>query len=281
MAQSPKILIITPSFNQGRFLEDTILSVLNQNYSNLEYIIIDGGSTDYSVEIIRKHQKHLAYWVSEKDKGQSHAINKGLAKGKGEIIGWLNSDDTYLPGTLETVAKAFERFPEYDVVYGDQVLTDEDGVFLRTKHELPYSYHRLIYHMYQSQPATFFKRSVYEKLGGINEDLHYCMDHEFFLRIGKDCKVLHLPIALATYRLHAAAKSAAHGESRHRNEQHALTKKYLPKYTGSPTLNKVLQIFWRVFYLLVVRFTLVLRDNPFSYLRYRTFKIKAGMHTRV
>src|SRR5258708_1689338 len=112
MSRLPKISIITPSFNQGPYLERTMLSVIKQEYPNLEYIVIDGGSTDQSKAIIRKHQKHLTYWVSEKDRGQADALNKGFRKSHGSIMGWLNSDDVLLPGTLQFVAELFQRFPE-------------------------------------------------------------------------------------------------------------------------------------------------------------------------
>ena len=119
MKNFPKISIVTPSYNQAEFLERTILSVLNQDYPNLEYIIIDGGSTDGSVEIIKKYEKYLAYWVSEKDKGQSDAINKGFQKSTGDILAWLNSDDTYLSGTLFKVVKAFQENPNADLIFGN------------------------------------------------------------------------------------------------------------------------------------------------------------------
>src|SRR6266576_1298377 len=118
----PKISIVTPSFNQGRFLEETILSVLNQNYPNLEYIIIDGGSTDETVDVIRRYEDRLAYWVSEKDRGQVHAINKGIEKTTGDLFGFINSDDLYLPGTFSAVAEYFESHPQAEWVCGDTIM---------------------------------------------------------------------------------------------------------------------------------------------------------------
>ncbi|GAG29700.1 unnamed protein product, partial [marine sediment metagenome] len=115
----PLVLIVTPSYNQAQFLESTILSVLNQNYPNLEYIIIDGGSTDGSIEIIKRYQKYLAYWISEKDEGQADAINKGFEKSTGQILAWINSDDTYLPETLFRVAKHFQQHQKADLVFGN------------------------------------------------------------------------------------------------------------------------------------------------------------------
>jgi len=127
----PKISVVTPSYNQAEFLERTILSVLNQNYPNLEYIIIDGGSTDGSVEIIKKYEKYLAYWVSEKDRGQAHALNKGFEKSTGDLIGWQNSDDIYLPGAFFKVAEAYKKKPNYDVYFGSVYFVDRDDKIIR------------------------------------------------------------------------------------------------------------------------------------------------------
>jgi len=127
----PKISIVTPSYNQAEFLERTILSVLNQNYPNLEYIIIDGGSTDGSVEIIKKYEKYLSYWVSEKDRGQAHALNKGFEKATGDLVGWQNSDDIYLPGAFRKVAEVYRNNPNYDVYFGNIYFIDEEDNIIR------------------------------------------------------------------------------------------------------------------------------------------------------
>src|ERR1035437_7173425 len=244
----PKISIVTPSFNQGKYLEKTILSVIGQNYPNLEYIIIDGGSTDNSVEIIKKYEKHLAYWVSEKDNGQADAANKGLKISTGEIIGWLNSDDTYLPNALLKVAEYFQIYPEYDVIFGNQVLTDSCGKYLRIKHELPYNYHRLIYHMYQSQPATFFKRNIIQKIGYLDAALYYTLDYEFFLRMGKICRVKHIATLFATYRLHSNSKSSTYLNEKSTNENKEVFNKYVPKYSSINVINNVLTKSFKLFY---------------------------------
>ncbi|NVO00781.1 MAG: glycosyltransferase, partial [Geobacteraceae bacterium] len=147
MTAPPKITIVTPSYNQGRFLEKTILSVLDQGYPNLEYIVIDGGSTDESVEIIKKYADRLTYWVSEPDRGQSHAINKGFERATGEIFGWLNSDDWYHPGALQAVAEAFAANPDVGAVVGAGEMVDEEGKQLiyksTTKVDLDFLYHWL------------------------------------------------------------------------------------------------------------------------------------------
>jgi glycosyltransferase involved in cell wall biosynthesis len=141
----PKISIVTPSYNQAQFLERTILSVLNQNYPNLEYIIVDGGSTDGSVEIIKKYEKYLAYWISKKDNGQADAINKGFQKSSGEILAWLNADDLYLPGTLLKVKKIFQKYRENNFIYGHSLLIDKEDNIMRVCYTVPQTYHSYIY----------------------------------------------------------------------------------------------------------------------------------------
>ena len=204
---NPHISVIICCYNQGKFLEETVKSVLNQHYQNIEYIIIDGGSKDNSVEIIMKYEKYIAYWVSEKDNGQTHAVNKGFKKATGEILGWLNSDDTYLPGTLNRVALFMQKNLDIDAIYGNHVLTNINNQGLLIKKELTYSYHRLLFHNFQSQPATFFRRRVLDKIGFLNSEYFYSMDHEFFIRMGRYCKVCHVPYIFATYRIHPETKT--------------------------------------------------------------------------
>lgn len=210
----PKISIITPSFNQGQYLEQTIASVLNQQYPNLEYIIIDGGSTDQSVEIIKKYEKHLAYWVSEKDQGQSHAINKGLGRATGEIINWLNSDDYYEPQTLKTIAQAFED-ATVDVVSGRARLFQENNQTVGyTKGVDLYvgNLAKTIGWARIDQPETFFRARVIHKIGLLNENLHYIMDRDWWIRFlcnfGME-GVKQLPETLVNFRLHNTSKTVA------------------------------------------------------------------------
>jgi len=181
----PKISIITPSYNQGQYLEDTILSVLNQNYSNLEYIIIDGGSTDNSVEIIKKYEKHLTYWVSEKDNGMYQAIQKGFGKSTGDIMAWLNSDDMYHPKSLFTVAEIFNQFNNVNWLHGCKSWFDEQGKAVETslsKKWSKYDYYLGDYKWIQ-QESVFWRRSLWEKAGGcMNIDLKYSGDLELWLR---------------------------------------------------------------------------------------------------
>lgn len=207
----PKISIVTPSFNQGRFLEETILSVLNQKYPDLEYIVIDGGSTDESVDIIRRYEDRLAYWVSEKDNGQVHAINKGLEQTSGDIFAFINSDDVYLPGAFAAVAEYFEHYPECEWVCGDTIMFGE-GYPTELMHTVvPKSAaHCLSWAYNAAQPGHFWKRDLVE--GGFDESWRFDFDHDLYVRLllaGHRCE--HIPLPFAGYRLHAVSKTVAEG----------------------------------------------------------------------
>ena len=206
----PKLSIITPSYNQGEFLEATIKSVIDQGYPNLEYIIIDGGSTDNSVEIIKKYEKHLAYWVSEKDKGQTDAINKGLWKSTGEILGWINSDDIYVDGTFNKVIKAFQAHPKHIVVHGDRLLIDRPGnvvgwtflpQFDPSKHGFSVC-----------SETAFWRRDAMDSVGLLKTDLRFAMDLEFFCRLYLSGKFLKIDQYLGCFRCYADNKSSTLGD---------------------------------------------------------------------
>lgn len=208
----PKLSIVTPSFNQGRFLEETILSVLNQNYPNLEYLVIDGGSTDETVEVIRRYEDRIDFWVSEKDRGQVHAINKGLEKTTGDIFGFINSDDIYLPGTFATVRDYFENHPGSEWVCGDTFMFSEgqENELIRTV--VPKSAaHCLSWAYTAPQPGHFWKRELVQ--GGFDEAWPYDFDHDMYVRLllaGHRCE--HIPQTFAGYRLHAASKTVAENQ---------------------------------------------------------------------
>ena len=180
----PRITIVTPSFNQAAFIERTICSVLDQSYPNLEYIIIDGGSTDGSVEVIRRYEKHLAFWVSEQDRGQSHAINKGLKLATGDWVAWQNSDDIFYPGAFESLANAARKNVHSNLIIGNMNLIDEqDDVINDLKYVTP-TYHSLLAEgMVLANQAAFWRRSIHEKIGYLKEDLHYGLDFEWVLRV--------------------------------------------------------------------------------------------------
>jgi len=209
--------LITPSYNQGKFLEETILSVLNQTYLNIEYLIIDGGSTDESVDIIRRYAPKLRYWVSEPDRGQAHAINKGLKLARGEFVGWLNADDTLYPDAVERVAAIFRR-NSVDVVYGTATRIDPDGKIIRTPpRKLPYpvfSLEDMIGECLVSQPGAFWRASWIEQVGFLDEELHFVMDYEYWMRLAlAGAQFYRLEgRPLANFRLFAGSKTVSASE---------------------------------------------------------------------
>jgi glycosyltransferase involved in cell wall biosynthesis len=211
----PKISVVTPSYNQAAFIEETINSVLNQGYANLEYIIIDGGSTDGSVEIIKKYQRNLAYWVSEPDRGQSHAINKGLERATGDILAYLNSDDLYVPGALHTVADAYKKHPRAGLYYGHCRIIDKDGVVTGRKTGAISSYAEILdlWDVWWGgrnfvQPEVFWTRAVLDRIGLFRENLYYVMDYEYWTRIFRAGYTgAFIDAELACFRLHEAQKS--------------------------------------------------------------------------
>jgi glycosyltransferase involved in cell wall biosynthesis len=193
----PSVSIITPSYRQAQYIEATIQSVLAQNYPRLEYLVIDGGSADGTLDILPRYHKFLRWW-SEPDSGQAQAINKGFHRATGEIIAWLNSDDIYLPGTLHRVARFFQQHPAIDVVYGDYYLIDPAGRVVLRKKEIPFDYHILLYGLdYLSQPTVFFRRSLLTQFGFLDESLHYGLDWEYWLRLARGgARFAHLPCYL-------------------------------------------------------------------------------------
>ena len=205
----PRISIVTPSFNQAAFLERTILSVLEQGYSNLEYIIIDGGSTDGSADIIKKYQERLAYWVSEPDRGQAHAINKGLRMATGEWVAWQNSDDIFYPGVFESLARETVKAPRADLIIGNMNLIDkEDRVLRDIKYVRPTYRSLLAEGMVLTNQAAFWRRQVHDEIGYLDEALDCGFDYEWFLRLlaGKDAA--HVNATWGGLRLHEDTKTS-------------------------------------------------------------------------
>jgi glycosyltransferase involved in cell wall biosynthesis len=207
----PKISIVTPSFNQGKYIEETIRSVLMQNYPNLEYIIIDGGSTDETIEIIKKYEPWITYWVSEEDRGQSEAINKGIEKCTGEIFNWLNSDDWYEPDALFIVAKAFMENKGIQFVSGYENHIVENGTTnIHNGTYIKGSLEETIACCEVTQPSTFFKLDSIKRVGGVSNDLHYIMDGEMWVKLllfyGQD-GFKKLNKTLVNFRLHENSKT--------------------------------------------------------------------------
>jgi len=202
----PRLSIVTPSYNQGKFLEATIRSVLLQGYPNLEYLIIDGGSTDDSIEIINKYEKYLVYWHSKKDNGQADAINQGLEKSSGEILGWINSDDVYVRGAFPKIAKAFHFHPDYIVVHGDRILINENGSVTGWYSLPPFDPKTLIYNV--CSETAFWRRSAMQHVGLLNTNLQFAMDLEFFCRLYKHGKFLKLNEYLGYFRCYPENKSS-------------------------------------------------------------------------
>lgn len=203
------VSIITPSYNQAAYLEQTITSVLGQDHADMEYIVIDGGSTDGSVEVIRKYSDRLAYWVSEKDSGQAEAINKGFAKATGEIIAWLNSDDYYLDGAVGAAVKVFEQNPDVVLVYGNMLSVDEHGKPFNSLNYKQLTLEDLLCFQIIGQPAVFMRRAALQQAGGLDLAFHFMLDHHLWIRIAQLGRILHVPQTWSAARYHAEAKNFA------------------------------------------------------------------------
>jgi len=190
----PLVSIITPSFNKGPYIEETIQSIRNQGYTNTEHIIIDGGSTDETLAILKKYNGQVS-WISEPDRGQSDAINKGWKIARGEIIAYLNADDTYTPDAVGIAVTYLNEHPDIGVVYGDGILTDETGKVLCPYHAGEFSMRELIYCRDNIlQPAVFLRKAVYDRIGGIDEDLHLAMDLDYWIRAGLQFRIAYIPV---------------------------------------------------------------------------------------
>jgi glycosyltransferase involved in cell wall biosynthesis len=203
---TPTISIITPSFNQGKFISATIESVLGQSVPELEYLVVDGGSQDETLAVLRDYESRLQ-WISEPDQGQTDALNKGLAATSGEIIGWLNSDDLYLPGALAKVLEIFRCRPEIEVLYGEADHIDSEGRIIDPYPTEPWNYQRLREVCFICQPALFFRRRILARAGLPDVRLQYCMDYEFWLRLGRLTPFLYVREKLAASRLYPENKT--------------------------------------------------------------------------
>jgi glycosyltransferase involved in cell wall biosynthesis len=200
--------VVTPSFNQGRFLRQTLESVHQQGYPNLEHIVIDGGSTDESVGILEEFSSHLAYWVSEPDRGQTDAIAKGFARATGDILCWLNSDDLFVPETLAGVGDHFATHPEVDFLYGNAIWIDEAGGFIKEKREQAFSRFVICWdHNFIPQPSTFWRAHLYQAVGGVDPSFNLAMDADLWLRMAEISEPVHLARVLSRMRFYGEQKN--------------------------------------------------------------------------
>ncbi|MGE0102275.1 MAG: glycosyltransferase family 2 protein [Blastocatellales bacterium] len=264
----PKISIITPSYNQGQYLEDTIISIIDQNYPQLEYIIIDGGSTDDSVSIIKKYEEHITYWVSEPDEGQSYALNKGFSLSSGEIIGWLNSDDLYCKNVLLHIGELFRDNPDWQVINGGLLVIDSMGRIIDAgwplRNDPRYTY---LIGLDIHQQALFWRKSVFEDVGYLNQKYDFSMDYDFILRMISLYRTHRTQKFIGMYRVHESAKSALILDrclAENSLIRSLLHEKYKDRFPfHSISLSKL--------YLRIIRIIKVAFDAPVMYLLFKLF----------
>jgi GT2 family glycosyltransferase len=212
MSGPPLVSIVTPSFNQGQFLRRTIESVLNQTYPHIEYLVVDGGSTDESVRILESYGRRF-WWVSEPDAGQADALNKGFARCRGSLRAYLNSDDVLLPAAVERVVAYLQSYPDWDLLYGRAYHIDTDDRRMSAYPTAPFSLRRLAETSCICQPAAFWRAELAARLGPFKPRLHYCLDFEYWLRAARaGAKLVHVDDVLALSRLHPQTKTASNRE---------------------------------------------------------------------
>ncbi|MEM8567467.1 MAG: glycosyltransferase family 2 protein, partial [Bacteroidota bacterium] len=218
------ISVITPSFQQGYFIERTIQSTIEQSIDSLEHIVCDGGSTDDTLSTLKRYSSALR-WISEPDRGQAHAVNKGLAMTRGDIIAWINSDDIYYPRTFERILDFFESNPNVLAVYGQADWIDEADDIIAPYPTRSWDYRQLTQECYLCQPAVFFRRALVERFGDLNIGLRYCMDYELWLRYGQHTEFAYLPIKLAGSRIYSTNKTFGNRLAAHREANEMLYEK--------------------------------------------------------
>lgn len=244
----PKISIVTPSFNQGEFLEDTILSIINQGYPNLEYIICDGGSTDNSVSIIRKYEDRITWWCSEKDKGQTDAINKGMRRATGDVVGWINSDDVMFRNSLFIIADFFMKHPQCEFANGVVADIDRDGRIKKFTHIIMSKYFMKHGCYNICQQGMFWKRELFNRLGYLDETFHAKMDVEWLIRnYEANTKVMLLNKPIAAIRVYGETKTAMGGDI-WKNDAEKIRLRYNGEYSPNRHGLWALLFFFRKFY---------------------------------
>lgn len=236
--ERPLVSVVTPSYNQAEFLEQNIKSVKEQKYPHIEHIVVDGGSDDGTVDLLREHENDYdLHWVSEPDRGQSHAVNKGVEMAEGDWIGWQNSDDYYLSESFEIFDQYRESFPDVDVIYGDIEIVDGEGNLVDKAFFTPPSefLQRHGSNLMANQ-AAFIRKSVFQEVGGLREDLDYCMDIDLFWRLLRaDVEMVHVPEYLAGFRVHEDAKTSGMRTDPQREELRRIRERF-----GAPTYERLL-----------------------------------------
>ncbi len=250
----PKISIIIPSFNQAEYLERTILSILNQNYPNVELIVIDGGSRDGSIDIIKKYETYISHWESGKDDGQAAAINKGFRMATGEVVAWQNSDDVYLPGVFNRITSEFQADEGQDVVYGNVYLIDTEDNIIKEMRFMPFSISYLIYYGWNlSSQAVFLKRELFEKIGYLDESLEIAFDWDWFIRLGlSGARMKFIHEFFGAYRIHVSSKFSKIPPSQRVSIEHSiLVKNRVSTNAFKIFFYKRAMFFWKLFYYLM------------------------------
>jgi glycosyltransferase involved in cell wall biosynthesis len=267
MKKSPMISIVTPSFNQASFILEALQSIQIQDYPNYEHLIIDGLSTDGTINLLEAlpstSQNSRLRWLSEKDKGQSEALNKGFRRAKGDIIGWLNSDDRYLPGCFAHIVRAFEQNPTVDIIYGDYRVVDESGSVIRIKREIDFSKFVLLYHrvLYIPTTATFFRSRIFKEDNWLEEGLQYAMDLDFFIRLAaKGYHFKHLSEVLADFRLQPHSKTCSAPDKQRLEHQQIV-------YAAAPMLRNIESPSLRGVTLFLLRFMAAIKRSLEKMLR--------------
>lgn len=258
----PLVTVVTPCWNSAQFIEKTILSVITQTYDNIEYIIIDGGSTDGTLDIIKKYKNNISFLLSESDAGMYQAINKGLARATGDIVAYLNSDDIYFPNTLSRVVDLFNTNPGAELIYGDLDFVDERGVRICTKKYPKFNWTRFAATNYAmiGQPSAFWRKELLDRVGLFDESMKMAADFDFFVRAGLEGNLKHVDDVLAAFRIHPkslTSKQLALSQS----EVSCIHKKYLPGRRGLFLVAFISDIFFKMlnWKALASRFLLKLR----------------------
>jgi glycosyltransferase involved in cell wall biosynthesis len=235
MSELLKLSIVTPSYNHGRFLEQTILSVINQDYNNVEHIVIDGASQDGSVEIIREYERHIAYWVSEPDKDLRYALQKGFARASGDVVAWQNADDYYEPNVFAQVMRIFQERPEVDLVYGNIKIIDENSQQIDELRHIPIYYPLDLFGgMPFQNHAAFFRRSLWEQAGGINfYELNY--DVDLIFRLARQAHPFFIHRALAAYRNHTGSLTFSGKTENLQKDPWFIRRRFLGRWSGLPS----------------------------------------------